>query len=457
MPLWRWYSLASARWPLGWRFGRTYVETAEWLLRHEFDDASKNAKFQFRQLRELVDHAFREIPFYRRWLGATGYREGDLKTWSDFARLPLLDRATVREHGEEMVWPNARRRDLHPTTTAGTSGLPLKVYWERGRTQARESAFLWHYCGWHGVTPRCRSVELRGYVSPHGARFAYRRGGVLAIACDAYGRDEIAATVRRIAQHRPEVLFAYPSNLLLAAKWILEHGQAGAVAPKVIVTSSEQLHPEQEALAVRAFGCPIVDLYGNTECTVQAVRCPSGRLHPVPLYGYAELVTGTDGVAGEIVSTGFGNRRMPLIRYRTGDHARASEQDCPCGRAWPVWSELRGKDADFLVRADGTEVSVNILWALHIEMGDALREFQLVQRAPGEVEFQYVSARPLSMAEENRLMERLALVRGLRFRLIRVDRIERGGRGKYRMVVQHLTTTRREAGLAADAAGQWHT
>jgi phenylacetate-CoA ligase len=133
---------------------------------------------------------------------------------------------------------------------------------------------------------------------------------------------------------------------------------------------------------------------------------------------------------------------MPLLRYRTGDYAEADTSACECGRHWPRIGRLLGKDADYLIRSDGTEVTVNILWALHVDMGSDIHEFQVCQEKPGHVEFRYVADMNLDVASERLLLSKLADIRGLNFSLRRVSTIKRGPRGKYQMVLQALPTTR---------------
>jgi len=52
---------------------------------------------------------------------------------------------------------------------------------------------------------------------------------------------------------------------------------------------------------------------------------------------------GDDWVRGEVIATGFANRAMPLLRYRTETSRRcASAAGCRCGRSRPTIEELDG-------------------------------------------------------------------------------------------------------------------
>ena len=77
-------------------------------------------------------------------------------------------------------------------------------------------------------------------------------------------------------------------------------------------------------------------------------------------FGYLELldaVTGAEGRrTGEAVTTGYGNRAMPLIRYRVGDTVTLTETPCACGSPQPVLHEVVGRTDDLLILPDGRVV-----------------------------------------------------------------------------------------------------
>ena len=48
---------------------------------------------------------------------------------------------------------------------------------------------------------------------------------------------------------------------------------------------------------------------------------------------------------------------MPLIRYQVGDVGVLSERQCACGRGLPLLEQLEGREADYVITADGTMIS----------------------------------------------------------------------------------------------------
>ena len=62
------------------------------------------------------------------------------------------------------------------------------------------------------------------------------------------------------------------------------------------------------------------------------------------------------GERGEILITQLTNMAMPLIRYRLGDVAMVSEDECSCGRHGDVLDIIQGRKDDMIRTRDGREL-----------------------------------------------------------------------------------------------------
>ncbi len=54
-------------------------------------------EFQFKRIKELVRHAYDTVDLYRDKYSEEGFEPGDLKTWNDFQRLPILTKEELIE------------------------------------------------------------------------------------------------------------------------------------------------------------------------------------------------------------------------------------------------------------------------------------------------------------------------------------------------------------------------
>src|SRR5579883_1948361 len=72
-------------------------EANQWLPAEEI------AALQWRRLRTLLTHAYETVPYYRAAFDDLGACPEDIQTPEDFARLPVLEKATIREHKDRLV------------------------------------------------------------------------------------------------------------------------------------------------------------------------------------------------------------------------------------------------------------------------------------------------------------------------------------------------------------------
>jgi phenylacetate-CoA ligase len=165
-----------------------------------------------------------------------------------------------------------------------------------------------------------------------------------------------------------------------------------------------------------------------------------------PQYGHFELVNiageavTRPGEFGEIVGTSFDNSVMPFIRYRTGDFAVLSDTPHPALPGYPVCERIEGRLQEFLVCRDQRLISITTMGAAHFEKMAEVQELQYEQHQPGLVTLKVVSARPLNgdlVAEITRTVSEKTQG-GCDVLVKRVERIERTGRGKHRMLIQHI-------------------
>ena len=115
----------------------------------------------------------------------------------------------------------------------------------------------------------------------------------------------------------------------------------------------------------------------------------SNTFHFEPLYGFVELVDNNgnkiskEGQVGELVGTGFNNKAMPLIRYKTGDLAVYTNQKCKCGREYFTVREIKGRWLqEMLVTKNNSLISITAL-NLHSNVFDRVQKFQFEQNKPG--------------------------------------------------------------------------
>jgi phenylacetate-CoA ligase len=62
------------------------------------------------------------------------------------------------------------------------------------------------------------------------------------------------------------------------------------------------------------------------------------------------------GERGETVVTSLYDFGMPFIRYRLGDLARWSDDECSCGRSWPLLKAIEGRVMSIVALPSGRRI-----------------------------------------------------------------------------------------------------
>jgi len=432
--------------------GRDYAAVRRLLDETREFDRERVREYQFERFREIYTHAVRNIPFYTKWYGEHGLDENSVQSPEDIAALPLLDKERVRRHLEEMTWPDFPEKKRVRTKTGGTTGFPMVFYVERAGVQA-QYAFMHDLWKRVDFRPRDRMISMARseYNLKRGGlrQFFNPRDNLVCVSLDDLNRGTVKKYVDFFREIRPRFLLIYSSTLFILTQLMREAGLSLPPLRAILLHAQKQLAGQREIIE-RDTGCPQFLHYGQAERVILAAPCEHSRdYHVVPEYGWTELVDRDGGViegagrAGELVGTGFFNRVMPLIRYRTGDFAQRREnQDCPCGRPQEILSGLRGRAQHFLVLPDGSykgcDPGVGI-FSLFAEYG---RGFQLVQEEPGKITVRLapLASNPPDYQQKIRPALQDQYFGPLEFEIVETDELELTDSGKPRFLIQKLKT-----------------
>src|SRR5262249_31704652 len=112
--------------------------------RTQFLPAAELRALQEKRLAALLDHAYRQCPFYRDRFDAAGLKPGDVRRLEDLPALPALEKRDIQEQGRPMVardWPAS---GLTATEPGGWTGTPIPFSLSGARKCSRAAATLRH-------------------------------------------------------------------------------------------------------------------------------------------------------------------------------------------------------------------------------------------------------------------------------------------------------------------------
>jgi phenylacetate-CoA ligase len=290
------------------------------------------AALQLERLRWTLQHAYANVPAYRRKLDAAGVAPADLGQLEDLARFPFTTKLDLRDSYPFGLFAVPRERIVRIHASSGTTGKPTVV----GYTQRDIDT-------WADLM--ARSIRAAGGRPGMRAHIAYGYGLFTGGLGVHYGAERLGCTVipvsggmterqvQLIADFEPEIIMVTPSYMLA----ILDEYRARGLDPqrsslKIGIFGAEPWTNAMRAEIEAAFDMDAVDLYGLSEVIGPGVasECIETKdgLHLWEDHFYPEIVdpeTGRvlpDGERGELVITSLTKEGMPVIRYRTRDLTR---------------------------------------------------------------------------------------------------------------------------------------
>ena len=200
--------------------------------------------------------------------------------------------------------------------------------------------------------------------------------------------DPLPRLVAALNEYRPVFLASYPTMLSLLA----EEQEAGRlkIEPVRLWSGGECLAPDAGTAIERAFGCPLTNEYGASECMSIGFGCREGWLHVNADWVLLEPVdrdycpTPPGEASHTVLLSNLANRVQPIIRYDLGDSIIAKPEPCACGNPLPA-IRVEGRRDDVLsMRApDGKLVRLlPLALTTIVEEAAHVHRFQIVQTAP---------------------------------------------------------------------------
>lgn len=419
------------------------LERTQWL------PAADIASLQLEKLRQFLIRIAANVPYYQHLFAELGFDPQAVTSVTDLQRLPLLDKASIRQHTEALKARGAT--GLKRFNTGGSSGEPLIFYLGNERV-SHDVAAKRRATRWWDVDIGDPEIVIWGSPIELGSQDRVR------LLRDRLFRSELLSAfemseanlgyfVDRIREGRPAMLFGYPSSLALIAEHARKKGIAmDRLGIKVAFVTSERLYDHQRSSIEQVFGCPVANGYGARDAGFIAHQCPEGNLHLSAEDIVVEIVDSdgkvlSAGESGEIVVTHTATSEFPFVRYRTGDVGALSDSPCSCGRGLPVLARVEGRANDFVVAFDGTVMHGAALTYVLRDMPD-VKEFRVVQESLVQTRVDVVATESALRTEmENRVREQLQQRLGAEVDIVVsfVSSIPREKSGKYRYVISKIS------------------
>jgi phenylacetate-CoA ligase len=399
------------------------------------------AEYQWRKLVALVDHAYKNVPYYRRRFDEAGIKPREIRTVEDFQRIPVLTKESIRENSDDIrATVLAADRRVVNGQTGGTTGEPMKFLQDTICKNISRAALLRSYM-WTGYRIGDPMLFLTGGALLGAPQTVKQKIGFAAMnyhflpgfKLSSGTLDDYVGLVRT---KKIRFLRGY-STLIHQFAELCESAGVGDLAFTAIYPTAEMLTSAQIETIERALGGRVYDQYGCAEINTIANECPEQkRFHLIDEHAYVEQVDlEAEGFGDDaLVVTDLDNYAQPFIRYAIGDRGRVSTKPCPCGRNLAVLEEFLGRSSDRIVLASGEKYPGVFFHHLFGHFA-GVTQFQVVQDTPGELAIRLIRNDRFDPDDAGEIKRIVAEHTGIIAELEFVDEIERSASGKITSVV----------------------
>jgi putative adenylate-forming enzyme len=315
----------------------------------------------------------------------------------DFEQLPILNKAEMMLHFDELNTANVRKsdamqmainaettRDFDMTLGDITVGLSSGTSGNKGIFLATEN----ERAQWVAeVLRRVLPIQLG---KKQRIAFFLRSNSKLyeSVKSNAFEfhffdlAKPIETLINELVELQPNVLIAPPSALLEIAQSI--DNQTIKILPSKVVSVAEVLEKDIQNYLQTVFQQTIHQVYQATEGFLGST-CEHGTLH---LHEYLILfekkyINDSKTAFYPIISD-FTRRTQPMLRYELNDILHELKTTCPCGSVFTAIDHIEGRSDDILV-FDGIKIFPDFFRYAVLLSSDDILNFQVVQIANNQL------------------------------------------------------------------------
>ncbi|ADC66084.1 AMP-dependent synthetase and ligase [Ferroglobus placidus DSM 10642] len=356
-----------------------YWQKEEIMPRRELEE------LQLKRLKWVVNHAYRNVAFYKRRLKELGVHPSDIKKLEDVKKLPFTTKEDFASNYPFGLFAVPLSEVVRIHTSSGTTGKPKVVGYTRNDLE-----------NWTNLVARCLYMVgvRKDDVFQNMVNYSLFTGGLgFHYAAERIGATTIPAGVgntRRQLELMMDLgttaIHCTPSYALrikeVSEEWGLNfEGSRLRIGCFGAEPWSENLRKRLEEF----FGIKAFDSYGLSEMNGPGVAFECEEQNGLHIWIDHYLVEIVDeegnpvgeGEKGELVLTALTKEAMPILRYRTGDITFLIDEKCSCGRTHPKIARISGRVDDMVV-VKGVNVYPSQVEHSLMKIPEVCGEFQIV-------------------------------------------------------------------------------
>ena len=326
-------------------------------------DKNQIREYQLHKLKLLLNHAYLNVPFYRKRFEEYNLTPDSIKSIEDLAAFPILSRKDIQKNLSELVSTNYRLSKCYKGSSSGSTGRPVVYYHDKIGTSAGQAAgyFGWSLSGWKfgdkGLhiwgNPRVVNVEWKKLSSKLKTMFFNHYKFP---AFKLTNEKQYEELVNILQNNNYKFLDGYTNAIYLLARYI-DRNDIKLNGFDYILTTGENLQDYQRIFIEKTLG-PVYDMYGCGEINGIANECRlCGDYHiidPHVIVEFDQENTMTDD-SMPLIITDLDNMVMPLIRYKIDDLGVPIKNKCRL--EFSSLSKISGRINDIIDLPNGGNIA----------------------------------------------------------------------------------------------------
>ncbi len=355
--------------------------------------------YQFNQLKEILIHSYKTVAYYNELFNNISFDPYKFSDVQEMKKIPFLTRELIIKNSDKLISTENVKNGYYTGMTGGSTGMPLQIILDYDSIY-KENAFIYFFRKELGYEFTDKVVSFRNNGSLKRLWKSSPMYNDVIFSNVQLSKVTIQKYVNKFNEIKPQYINGYISGIWYFAKLMEEKNLRLDFKPKGIFMISENADPEQRKFVEQFFKAKSLTFYGHSERCVIAQEILPDKYAFDPFYGYTELIPAGNNEFS-ITSTGFLNRKMPLIRYNTDDRCNADGDYYSIHGKRISTMGLYGKNNEFLT-ATG--------FYFHTQAFRNIINFQFIQKEIGKADLLIIVNKKFSMDELPIIMKEVAKV-----------------------------------------------
>ena len=350
---------------------------------------------QTARMKQTLERAYAGVPHFRGKFDAAKVKPDDFKTLADIARFPFTVKTDLRDTYPFGLFAVPREQLLRLHASSGTTGKPTVVGYTAGDLD-RWSDLMARSMACAGALPGDIVHNAYGYglfTGGLGAHYGAERLGCTVVPVSGGMTERQVVLLQDFGAH---VLCATPSYALNIAE--VAAGMGVDLRKSSLRVGIFGAEPWSDALRrdlEGRIGLAAIDIYGLSEIIGPGVACEChatrSGLHGWEDHFLFEVVDPDTqqplpmGETGELVISTLTKEALPMIRYRTRDITRLSDEPCVCGRTHVRIMRVTARSDDMLI-IRGVNVYPSQIEAVLVGLPGIAPHYQIVLTREGALD-----------------------------------------------------------------------